>query len=356
LNCSRWGAEFKWIPLTKGIRSKLPAIESPLLHLAIEYNRQGFCHRSYQARNSSDPEGGIRVIIAQRRSMAKLIFGCGYLGLRVARLWRAAGEEVHACTRSPDRGAQLAAEGIRPLVADLTGESQLALPQGVRTILFAVGFDRAAGRTIHDVYVGGLARVLELLPDDIGRFVYISSTGVYGHIAGTQVDEESPCEPIRDGGRACLAAERLLQASRFADRVVILRLAGIYGPARIPRARDLVAGRPINAPSTGWLNLIHVEDAARIVLLAEERAHPPRTFVVSDGQPVVRADYYAELAKLLGAPAPNFVEPAGNSPAAERAASDKRINPARMFAELQPELGYPSYREGLAAIVGEVEP
>jgi nucleoside-diphosphate-sugar epimerase len=132
---------------------------------------------------------------------------------------------------------------------------------------------------------------------------------------------------------------------------VILRLAGLYGPGRIPRSADLVAGRPIDAPARGWLNLIHVDDAAQIVLLAEQRALLPRTYVVSDGQPVVRTEYYAELARLLRAPPPTFVEPVASSPAAARAASDKRIVPRRMFAELRPTLQFPSYREGLAAIV-----
>ena len=218
-------------------------------------------------------------------------------------------------------------------------------------MLFAVGFDRSAGRSIHDVYVGGLRRALADLPDSVERFVYVSSTGVYGNVSGTEVDERSACKPQRDGGRACLAAEELLLGSRFGDRAIVLRLAGLYGPGRIPRAADLVAGKPIDAPSSGWLNLIHVEDAAQIVLRAEEYAQPPATFVVSDGQPVVRGEYYTELARLLGAPPPRFAAPVDDSPAAQRAASDKRVNPARMFAELRPALQYPSYREGLAAIV-----
>lgn len=287
--------------------------------------------------------------------MAKLILGCGYLGQRVARLWRAAEEDVIAVTRSPARGVEFAAEGIQPLVADLACDSQLTLPQGVRAVLFAVGYDRSAGQSIHEVYVDGLRRVIEALPDSVDRFIYVSSTGVYGHVAGTQVDEDSPCEPTREGGRACLAAEEVLRGSRFADRAIILRLAGLYGPGRIPRVKSLQAGEPIDAPSSGWLNLIHVEDAARIVLLAETLAQPPRTYVVSDGQPVVRGEYYTELARLIGAPPPAFVDPPVDSPAAARGASDKRINPARMFAELQPDLKYPSYREGLAAIVRGVE-
>jgi nucleoside-diphosphate-sugar epimerase len=166
-----------------------------------------------------------------------------------------------------------------------------------------------------------------------------------------EVDEDTPCHPTRDGGRACLAAEELLRTSKFAEKAIILRLAGIYGPGRTPRLLDLLAGKPIDAPAAGWLNLIHVEDAARIVTLADERLQPPKLYVVSDGQPALRGDYYRELSRLLGAPSPQFVEPAPDSPAAQRAASDKRIQPRRLFADLQPALAYPSYREGLAAIV-----
>jgi nucleoside-diphosphate-sugar epimerase len=283
--------------------------------------------------------------------MAKLIFGCGYLGSRVAGLWRAAGDEVYVVTRSAAKAAKLAAEGYRPIVADLTAASELSIPQEVRTVLFAVGYDRNSAQPISEVYVGGLARALAAVPDRMERFVYISSTGIYGHVTASEVDEHSPCQPTREGGRASLAAEELLRASRFADKSIILRLAGIYGPGRIPRSQDLLAGRPIDAPATGWLNLIHVEDAARIVVLAEQRAQPPQLFVVSDGQPVQRGEYYRELARLLNAPPPQFVEPPPDSPAAQRAASDKRVNPQRMMAELAPALRYPSYREGLAAIV-----
>ncbi|HZN36923.1 MAG TPA: NAD-dependent epimerase/dehydratase family protein [Pirellulaceae bacterium] len=285
--------------------------------------------------------------------MAKLIIGCGYLGLRVARLWVAAGERVFAVTRSAERGSQLAAAGIEPLVADITADAQLQLPQDVRTVLFAVGHDRGSRQSIHQVYVGGLRTATDHLPEAVRKVIYISTTGVYGQVTEGDVDEGSPCLPTREGGKASLAAEQLLQASRFGSRAIILRLAGIYGPGRMPRSGDLLAGRPIDAPSQGWLNLIHVEDAARIVLLAEERADAPRTYVVSDGQPVQRRDYYAELARQLKAPPPQFVAPPPDSPAQKRAASDKRVQPWRMFRELKPHLVYPNYREGLAAMVAE---
>src|SRR5437868_6458407 len=127
--------------------------------------------------------------------MAKLIFGCGYLGLRVARLWISQGNAVYAVTRSSDRAETLAAQGIQPIVADLLASDQIQLPEGIRTVLFAVGYDRGSSQPIHDVYAGGIARALSSTPMNVERFLYISSTGVYGSVSGLEVNEDTPCQP-----------------------------------------------------------------------------------------------------------------------------------------------------------------
>lgn len=282
--------------------------------------------------------------------MAKLIVGCGYLGQRVLDLWRAQREKVYAVTRSVDRAAQWSKQYVTPIVADITKPIEVKAPTDIDTVLFAVGFDPQAGSSIREVYVDGLARVLAWLPSSVRRFIYISSTGVYGSFQGEWIDEQAPCEPQREGGKACLAAEQLLAASPFADRSVVLRLAGIYGPGRIPRVRDLLAGKPLDASASGYLNLIHVVDAARIVLLAEKQNTSP-CLLVSDGQPVIRGDYYAELAGLLNAPPPQFVPGADLTPIAKRGSADKRISNARLIKELAPEFQFPDYRAGLANAV-----
>lgn len=284
--------------------------------------------------------------------MARLIFGCGYLGLRAARRWRDAGEQVYVTTRSPARAAALATEGFAPLVADVTRPEMLAGLPAAQTALFAVGHDRAAGQSIEEVYVDGFQNVLGALPQATGRVIYISTTGVYGDSAGDWVDEDSPCEPTRPGGKASLAAEEALRRHRLGARGIVLRLAGIFGPGRIPNQAPLLAGEPLAVPTAGYLNLIHVDDAASAVLAAATvEAELPRTYLISDGHPVRRGEYYAELARLLRAPAPRFAEPPASDPRAARAAADKRIDNSRMLAELRVSLAYPSYREGLAAIV-----
>ncbi|MCH8921856.1 MAG: SDR family oxidoreductase, partial [Planctomycetes bacterium] len=265
--------------------------------------------------------------------MTKLIFGCGYLGRRVARRWLDDGAQVCAVTRSQDRAAVLAADGLRTIVADINDPRTVAELPAAETVLVAVGYDRQADRSIHDVYVGGLRTILDALPASIGRLIYISSTGVYGQGNDEWVDERSPCEPTREGGRAVLEAEELLRAHALGDRSIILRMAGLYGPGRIPRREDIAAGRPIAAPSDGYLNLIHVDDAADVVLLADGRAKLPSTYIVSDGRPVLRWEYFDALARLLDAPSPKFSATPHDAPAAQRAASSKRVRNRRLIEE-----------------------
>jgi nucleoside-diphosphate-sugar epimerase len=279
----------------------------------------------------------------------RLIVGCGYLGRRVAERWLAAGDRVHVVTRSAAKAEEVREAGFTPIVADITKPESVPQLPPVKTLLFAVGYDRGSDQSIEDVYAPGLANALARRSPETQRVIYISTTGVYGSALGDWIDETTPPSPQRAGGRASLAAEQILESSEVEG--VALRLAGIYGPDRIPFRKELEAGEPITAIETGWLNLIHVNDAATIVLAAAEHPAPAPVYCVSDGSPVVRGDYYCEVARLLGAPPPQFVVPAADSPRAARAAADKRVSNAKLLRDLASQLVYPNYRAGLAAIL-----
>jgi nucleoside-diphosphate-sugar epimerase len=284
--------------------------------------------------------------------MAKLVCGCGYLGFRVARRWVARGESVWATTRSADRARELTAAGIHAIVVDVT--QSFALPVGLAgldAVLFALGFDRSAHQTLEEVYERSLANVLGALPHTIKRFIYISSTGVYGQHDGSWVDEDSECRPTRAGGRACLSAERRIAHSPFHGCRIVLRLAGIYGPGRIPKLAAVQRGEPIGSVESSCLNLIHIDDAADVVVAVEQRVQPPQTLLVADGCPVSRGDFYRELARILHAPSPQFALADDARYLAERRDGDKRVSNRRLRELVGMPLTYPSYREGLAATV-----
>ena len=301
-------------------------------------------------------------------STTRIIFGIGYLGSRVANLWRDQRDYTWASTRRDNPTEAMLVARTLTAQADVTKPETLYwlreisshMGSPTESLLYAVGYDRTAGPDIHSVYADGLKNVLAALPASVTRVIYISTTGVYGTAGGGWVDETTPTAPHRDGGKASLAAEEILRAHPLGRRSAILRLAGIYGPGRVPYLDKLRANEPITAPSAGWLNLIHVDDAARIVvaidrwLAKRSEEDGPHVFCVSDGVPAVRGEYYAEAARLIGAPAPQFTTPLADSPAAARAGADRRVSNAKLrewMATTGLALQYPSYHEGLAQIL-----
>lgn len=300
-------------------------------------------------------------------NQTRILIGCGYLGSRIAKLWRAAGDDVIATSRSGELPLEMFDAGVFPARADVIDPETLKwLPvasaltgNSLDTLVYSVGYDRSSEADIHTVYAEGLQNVLDALPSNVQRVIYISTTGVYGPANGEWVDETTPSNPQRDGGKASLAAEQILAAHPVGKRSLILRLAGIYGPGRVPYLDKLRAGESLAVPSEGWLNLIHVDDAAAIAVALDLWAaenpitNGPEIFCVSDGQPVVRSDHYREIARLIGVSEPHFVAPDSNTPAAQRALADKRISNRKLLSTIPIKLRYPNSRAGLAAILGK---
>lgn len=266
-----------------------------------------------------------------------LIVGCGYLGMRAARRWLAAGRTVAALTRG--REQPLAELGIQPIRGDVMQPESLSNLPTAGTLLYAVGLDRDSGHSMREVYVRGLGHVLDALAGPgPWRILYVSSTSVYGQGAGVWVDEASPPCPREESGRIVLEAENLLRSRR--PEAIILRFAGIYGPGRTLRRRLMFERQePITADPEGYLNLIHVDDGVEAVLTAEAHAQPGEVYLVVDDEPVRRRDYYTTLAERLGTPPPIF------SPSPSEAANRRISNRKLKALGWQPR--FPSYREGI---------
>jgi nucleoside-diphosphate-sugar epimerase len=272
-----------------------------------------------------------------------LIIGCGYLGRRVAANWLQQGRQVGALTRG--HGDQLLQKGITPIVGDVLQLPSIA--PSATTVLYAVGMDRSAGKTFREVYVEGLRNVLDWLPAP-KRFIYVSSTSVYGQADGEWVDESSPTEPNEENGQVVLDAERLLRSK--IPTAIILRFAGIYGPGRI-RLAAVEKGEPLAGDPNKWLNLIHVDDGARAIVAAADRADAGGTYLIADDRPVRRREYYSILSELLQAPAPQFKPlEEGNSPRL-RDRANRRISNHKMREQLGMDLAYPDFVTGLRASI-----
>ena len=241
-----------------------------------------------------------------------LIAGCGYVGFRVAQVWRKRGMVVYAITRSSQKAEELADAGIQPIVFDIA-EARIPKLPDVDVMLWSVGFERSSAVSRHAIWIDGLRRLVNALPDrtdaDARRILYTSSSSVYGNCHGQDVDESTVPDPPTEGGQACVAAERLLQEFSLQSSVCvsILRLAGIYGPHRLlRRVEDLHNGTPITSPPDEWLNLIHVDDAVTAIDKVSRMEWPPSLLNVVCKQSTTRREYYSVLANLAHAPLPIF--------------------------------------------------
>lgn len=282
-----------------------------------------------------------------------LIFGCGFLGSRVAALWRDRGGSVSAVTRQADKAARLAAQGIEPVLADLMHPATLTALPSVSRVLYCVGHDRSSPWSKESVYMEGLTHVLDALQGRFDRFVYVSSSSVYGQDDGSWVDESSTTEPTTEGGRICLAAEQRLRER--SESATILRLSGLYGPDRLlARIEQLQAGEPIGGNPDAWLNLIHGDDAARAGVAVLSAPAPGRLYLVSDDRPITRREYFTELAKRVNAPPPQFSrEPTSRSTSE---GLNKRCRNDKLKRELPLEWLYADISQGLRSQSPDTSP
>lgn len=281
--------------------------------------------------------------------MRILIFGCGYLGKRVAQAAIDKGHAVFAVTRNPSNAEFLKSSRVEPIVGDVCHvESLNGLPE-VEVVLHAVGFDPKAEQTREQVTLGGMKNVVQAIAGRCSHFIQISSTSVYGQSSGEWVDEASECQPNQIGGQLTLAAEDVVR--QFGDatsvRTTILRLAGIYGPGRLlARVETLRAGQPLSGRPDSWLNLIHVDDAVTAIQQCLMEGGSSGLYNCVDDCPVERENYYRELARLVDTPPPpKFDE---SLPAVRGAGGlNKRCSNRRLRVERHWIPKYPSYREGL---------
>lgn len=277
--------------------------------------------------------------------MRKLLIGCGYLGERVAREWLRQGDEVWALTRSVSNAERFANLGLKPVIGDVLAPNSLRTLPTAESVLYAVGFDRTSGVNKRAVYVEGLNNVLSEVRATCGRFLYVSSTSVYGQDAGEFVDESSPTTPSEENGRICCDAEAV--ARQLRPDAIILRLAGIYGPGRLlARVEQLRRGERLSGNPEAWLNLIHVEDAVRAVLAAESHGVLGETYLVCDDRPLRRREYYSSLAATVAAPSPQFEVLDAN--ATQRL--NKRCVNRRLRDALRVELQFPTVIDGLRSL------
>ena len=282
-------------------------------------------------------------------SVDHLVVGAGYLGRELIRQCPG-GQTVAATTRSATKLPRLAAAGATAVRFDWNDSRTYRNLPAAHHVIVAVSHDPGGGVDRMANMVGGFSRLLRHFEQTSGPEValtYVSTTGVYHQGGGAWVDENSRARPRRDGGRAHLAAESRLRAVLGERPWTILRLAGIYGPGRLPRLDAVRRGEPIASDPDGFLNLIHVADAAAAAL-ACAGGPPKRLYVAADNEPVRRSQFYATIATMIGAPPPVWTDP---GQVQSRSDSNKRVWNRAVRRDLLPKMQFPTFREGLGSLL-----
>ncbi len=276
-------------------------------------------------------------------------FGLGYSAGILARALRAEGWRVSGTCRGAEKQARLRAQGITAHLFDRGHalDDAAAALDGVTHLLSSVPPDEA-GDPVLDLHRADIDAIAARL----AWIGYLSTTGVYGDRAGGWVDEQSALTPTGERGRRRVAAEQGWLALK--QPAHLFRLAGIYGPGS--SALDTVReGRARRVVKPGQVfSRIHVADIAQVLEASMARPNPGAAYNVCDDDAAPPADVIAFACRLLNVTPPPEVpiEQADLSAMARSFYDDnKRVDNARIKRELGVVLRYPSYRDGLMAIL-----
>lgn len=282
-----------------------------------------------------------------------LIIGCGDIARRVIPLL-AGRYRICALIRTAARGKALSAQGIMPILGDLDEPASLARLAGLADIVLHLAPPPNAGildtRTRH--LLAALSR--GRLPE---RFVYISTSGVYGDCGGAVVGETRAIHPQNARAQRRADAERQIRgwAGRNGVQASILRVPGIYAAERLPLER-IRAGTPaFVAAEDGYTNHIHADDLAHVIVAALRRGKANRVYHASDDSELRMGDYFDAVADAHGLPRPPRVSRAE----AQRVLPEsllsfmnesRRLSNERMKRELKAVLHYPTVAAALQSL------
>jgi nucleoside-diphosphate-sugar epimerase len=299
--------------------------------------------------------------------MRVLIIGTGYVGLPLGAELARRGHDVSGLRRNVSTADTLRAAGLKPLLADITRRDDLLkLPHDFDWVVYCVASDGGGAEEYRRVYVDGMRNVINWLIGsgrrDAGnprgpRFIYTSSSSVYGQNDGSLVDEKSPTEPSAETARVLLEAEsELLAAAQHRDfPAMILRVAGIYGPDRGHWFKQFLKGEArLEGDGHRFLNMIHRDDVIGSVIAALERGQSGEIYNAVDDEPVSQLNFFSWLAAALGKPLP--VATAENVEATrKRGITNKKISNAKLKMQLGYRFKYPTFREGYTAAIQELQ-
>jgi nucleoside-diphosphate-sugar epimerase len=284
--------------------------------------------------------------------MRVLIVGCGYVGLPLGAELVRLGHEVFGLRRNILAESELKAAGIQPLFDDVTKLEKLAkLSHDFDWVVNCVAAGGYA-ENYREVYLQGTSNLIEwLATNPPKKFVYTSSTSVYGQNDGSQIKESSPTEPVADTAKILVETEKILLTA-VAERqfpAVILRVAGIYGPDRGHWFKQFLKDAAhIEGDGGRFLNMIHRDDLIGCIIAALKNGRAGEIYNAVDDEPVSQLHFFQWLAQAVDKPMPPS-EPKNPDAIPKRGVTNKRVSNRKLKMELGHRFKYPNFRIGYSA-------
>jgi len=275
--------------------------------------------------------------------MSLLIAGCGYLGTALGKTHVDNQESVWGICRSQDTLQRLKTAGISPIQADLNElvPNDLMIASKCDAVVACQSPSRESDSysiTYHDA----TQNLLKACKDfNLKKFIFISSTSVYGDHNGEWVDENTPCKPVTDNAKCLLETENMVLASSLPT--IVLRLAGIYGPGR-NRADRLAKGEVKPVFGDAYTNRIHVYDIVQAIDTLIEKGSAGEIYVGADDEPATEKDFNSWMCEKLGLPKDTQTGKSYPQRGSKRCKNQK-------LKQLGVEWKYPSYKEGYSALI-----
>ncbi len=294
--------------------------------------------------------------------MRALIIGCGYVGLPLGAELARQGHEVVGVGRSAEGRADLKAAGIRAVNADITQPDSLRRIEGAFDwVVNCVSSSHGGLEDYRRVYLEGTRHLLNwLAASPPKKFIYTSSTGVYGQDNGAVVKEEHPTEPATETARVLVATEQLLlsAAPERGFPAVIVRVAGIYGPERLHLLHQFIANQArIEGKGERHLNMIHRDDVVGAIVAALKSGRPGEVYNLVDDEPIAQVHFLRWLSETLGKWMPSTASPEEMAELAKRkrGVTNKKVSNRRMKMELGYLPKFPTFRQGYTAEIRRLE-
>jgi len=235
--------------------------------------------------------------------------GTGFIGRHLLARHVALGDRVRYLTRKKPLES---IPGAEIFIGDLSASETLrGFVQGA-DVLYHCAAELRDASAMEKTNVTGTTNLLRAATGEIGRWVQLSSTGIYGAVRHGEVREDAEIRPGNAYERSKAAADALVLAAAEKLSCVLLRPSNVYG-ADMPNQSLFQLIRMIDkglfffiGPRGATANYVHVENVVDALLACAHATLPAngRAYIVSDHRPLEA--FAGIIAEHLGKPTPRM--------------------------------------------------